>query len=144
MGRFRLESYRGRSMESGSDGWDGISRAEEDNFIDDELEKELVRQALNEVPSDVGDDFVVYWDNNENYTSQVTQRDENEEELNSGDEEYERFLAEIMGDEYQSKSMSDMARDISKSVDVPTVRDVENASKNILSEMDRDNDEYDR
>ena len=58
MGRFRLESYRGRSMESGPDGWDGISRAVEDNTVDDDLEMKLARQALMEVPSDYYDDYI--------------------------------------------------------------------------------------
>ncbi len=57
MGRFKLESYHGRSLESGPTGYDGITGASEENntSISDE---DIIRAALECIPEERDDDII--------------------------------------------------------------------------------------
>lgn len=162
MGRFRLESYGGRSMESGPRGWEGLRRAEEDRVkkIIDDYEETLA--ALNAVPEDTPDDIRAY----EEYRLRKEEKtlvasssvpynpgdEELDEEaivaIDEGDDEFMRFLEEIQSSSfYQSMSMSDIAKDITRDKEVPTQRDVEGADRKMdidetLNESERRHEKF--
>lgn len=153
MGKLRLESYSSKSMEAGPDGWDGIRRAEAYRGIDDEEEIDELREQLSGVPEDTKDDIHILTSREDVDRVRNSTLKGNTLEFNEGEDEYERLLAEIEGWElpkeqgkyFHSMSMSDIARDITKSIDVPTQRDVKNATKIDLEEIEEEGyDEFDK
>lgn len=136
MSKFRLESYSGKSMEFGKNGADGVRGSEErrdDSSESLEEERLKVKEALAWVPGDDDKEIEEPIYDFEKFAASASAS-----VLGGSDEDYEKFMDEIIGSYNHpyagSMNISDMAQQITKAPDAPTYKDVCDVDKELFQE----------